>query len=72
MKEQPAGEDGAKKPAQPFLLHRELSAWTGLDWSGQAERVAGADCLDFDLRNDDTGTIQVINKVARSDGEGSE
>ena len=23
MKEQPAGEDGQKKPAQPFLLHRE-------------------------------------------------
>jgi hypothetical protein len=23
MKEQPAGEDGLKKPAQPFLLHRE-------------------------------------------------
>lgn len=43
MKEQPAGEDGAKKPAQPFLLHRESSAGTVLDWSGQVERVAGAD-----------------------------
>ena len=47
MKEQPAGEDGVKKPAQPFLLHRESSAGTVLDWSGQVERVAGADRCDL-------------------------